>query len=133
MKIGIVYFSKGGRTKTIAEAMAEELGIHAHAISDSEAKEEYNLLFIGAAPYANYIDPVMKDYIVGVKPEQVKKAVLFSTSNWSMRAIRRMTELLSANGVEIAEETYHANAFHIPASIESAKKFAHDIKEKYEQ
>ncbi len=56
MTKAVRYFSKLGNTKTIAEAIAEGAGVEAISITDEpELKTFVDILFLGGAPYANYM------------------------------------------------------------------------------
>ncbi len=89
MKIAVRYFSKGGNTQKVAQAIAKAVGVKAETIQQP-LREDVDILFLGTAPYAFNVDAQVKDYIgnIGVK---VGKAVLFSTSA-AVPSIRKYVE-----------------------------------------
>lgn len=124
MEIAIRYFSKLGHTKDIANAMAEELGVKAVSIIDEPVlSQAVDLLFLGGAPYANVMDDRLRSYAKALEPSLVKKAVLFTTSNWSRRTVRSLKKILRNKGIEVEEEYFYAHMLNINNRIPKAKEF----------
>lgn len=124
MEIAIRYFSKLGHTKDIANAMAEELGVEAVSIVDEPTlSHAVDLLFLGGAPYANVMDDRLRSYAKALEPAMVKKAVLFTTSNWSRRTVRSLKKILRNKGIEVEEEYFYAHMLNINNRIPKAKEF----------
>ena len=86
MKIEVRYYSKGGKTKKIALAVAKAVGVNAKPITEPLA-EDTDILLLGTAPYAFDVDDNVKKYIqnIGVR---VGKAALFSTTA-GLKSIRK--------------------------------------------
>ena len=89
MKNAVRYYSRSGNTKTAAEAIARAIGTDAVSVDSASAslQEPVDVLFIGGALYAYGIDKHLKAYLGSLKKDQVKKAVVFSTSWISKHAI----------------------------------------------
>ena len=89
MNIAVRYYSKSGNTRAVAEAVAEAVGVKAVSVDTAEAdiKESVDLLFIGGALYAYGLDKHLKEYLKTLKKENVKKAVVFSTSWLSKHSV----------------------------------------------
>ena len=89
MNIAVRYYSKSGNTRAVAEAVAEAVGVKAVSVDTAEAdiKEPVDLLFIGGALYAYGLDKHLKEYLKTLKKENVKKAVVFSTSWLSKHSV----------------------------------------------
>ena len=86
MNVAVRYFSQFGRTKTIAEEMADELGVEAISITDEPTLTEHvDVLFLGGAPYLSVMDAALDAYASDLTPDMVGCVVLFTTSNWSHR------------------------------------------------
>jgi len=118
------YFSKGGNTKTIAEAIAEGAKVKAVSVTDeNELKEHIDILFLGGAPYTGVMAAELKDYAQRLTGEKVGKVVLFSTSNLSKRTIKGLRKIISEKGIEVAEDYFHASSFRIDKEIDNAKQF----------
>ena len=93
MKIAVRYYSRGGNTKKIAEAIAEAVGVEAKTVSEPLA-EDVDLLFLGSAPYAFDVDDEVKKFIGGIQVS-VGKVVNFSTSA-AVKSTRKYVETLLA-------------------------------------
>ena len=72
--IEVRYLSHSGNTKRIAEAIAEGASTTALSITDEPALTEHvDILFLGGAPYANIMDPKLREFAENIKPEMVSK------------------------------------------------------------
>ena len=78
MKIAVRYYSRGGNTKKVAEAIAKAVGVEAKTVSEP-LTEDVDILFLGSSPYAFDVDDEVKKFISGINVS-VGKAVNFSTS-----------------------------------------------------
>lgn len=107
-KIAVRYYSRSGKTRKLAEAVAGALGVTALPV-DQGLREPADLLFLGTAVYAGDIHKETEKFIRGLTPETVKQAVLFGTSagpdNLPAAKVR---ELLAARGIPMAESTFRA-------------------------
>lgn len=118
------YYSKSGNTKTIAEAIAEGLGVAATSITDEpELTEKVDVLFLGGAPYANIMAPALKQYAERLDKNQVGKVVLFTTSNWSRRTVAALKKLLRNKGIPVENEYFYAHMLQIKGRVDAAKEF----------
>ncbi len=104
MKLAVRYYSRGGNTKKIAEAIAKAVGVEAKAVSEPLA-EDVDLLFLGSAPYAFDVDDEVKKFISGIQVS-VGKVVNFSTSA-AVRSTRKYVEkLLAEKKIPVAKEEF---------------------------
>ena len=104
MKIAVRYYSRGGNTKKIAEAIAEAVGVEAKTVSEPLA-EDVDLLFLGSAPYAFDVDDEVKKFIGGIQVS-VGKVVNFSTSA-AVKSTRKYVEtLLAEKKIPVAKEEF---------------------------
>ena len=110
MKAAVRYYSRTGNTKELAGAIAKGAGVQAVSVDSADApiRETVDVLFIGGALYAYGIDGHLKDYLRSLKAENVKKAVIFSTSWISKHAIDLIRKELSEKGIRTAEEVFYA-------------------------
>lgn len=108
MKTWVLYYSKGGNTKKIAEAMAEELGVpKSEQIPPAYPPEGVNLLFLGTAVYAGKPDPKMVEFIRTLNNDRVKNVVVFGTSgDGNKAAIETVKTLLKEKGINVIDETF---------------------------
>ena len=109
MNIAVRYYSKSGNTRAVAEAVAEAVGVKAVSVDTAEAdiKEPVNLLFIGGALYAYGLDKHLKEYLETLKKENVKKAVVFSTSWLSKHSVDLIKNGLKEVGIPVEEEFFY--------------------------
>lgn len=104
MKLAVRYYSRGGNTKKIAEAIANAVGVEAKTVSEPLA-EDVDLLFLGSAPYAFDVDDEVKKFISGIQVS-VGKVVNFSTSA-AVRSTRKYVEkLLAEKKIPVAKEEF---------------------------
>lgn len=120
------YYSRGGNTKALAEAIAEGAGVPALSVDSPDAiiTEETDVLFIGGAIYYYGLDKKMKAYLHGLSKDQIKRAVVFSTSMMSKHGIDLLKDALKAKGIPVEEKYFYAKKMPTAAQLEEAKAFA---------
>ncbi len=106
MKIRVLYYSKGGSTKKVAEAMAKAINQPVEAIPPAYPLENVKLLFLGSGVYAGKINQKMVDFINTLNTNRVKNVALFGTTGKEDKAITKMRELLTAKGINVLEESF---------------------------
>ena len=75
--------------------------------ASASLQEPVDVLFIGGALYAYGIDKHLKAYLGSLKKDQVKKAVVFSTSWISKHAIDLIKDELNRKGIPVEKETLY--------------------------
>ena len=110
MNIAVRYYSRSGNTKLLAETIANEAHVKAISVDsiDAEIKESVDLLFIGGALYAYGLDKHLKEYLKTLKKENIKKAIVFSTSWLSKHSIDLIKKALKENDIEVYDEFIYA-------------------------
>lgn len=127
------YYSKIGNTKTIAEAIAEGAGVEAVSITDEpKLTEHVDVLFLGGAPYADIMSPILKKYAEEIDPAMVGKVVLFTTSNWSQRTVLALKKMLREKGIPVEDKYFYAHMLNIQGRVPKAKEFGAEWKTKAE-
>ena len=109
MKVAVRYYSRSGNTKAIAEAIASILHVSAISVDDPNSRfaQPVDVLFIGGALYAYGIDSHLKEYMKSLSSDNVKKAVIFSTSWVSKHAIDIMKKTLSQKGIPVVDDFFY--------------------------
>ena len=79
MKIAVRYYTKGGNTKRLAEAVAGAVGVEALPISEP-ITEPVDILFLGNSYYAFSIDPEVRSFVRGLDRNKVGKIVNFGSA-----------------------------------------------------
>ena len=101
MDIAVRYCSKTkfGNTRRIAEAIADGIGVKAVSIADEpKLKEKVDILFLGGAPYANIMDPELKEYAEKLDSKMVSKVVLLQLQTGQEEQSWRLRRCLRGKG-----------------------------------
>lgn len=102
-KYAVVYQSRNGNTKAVAERIAKNLGVDAISIED-RLDGEIDHLFIGCGAYMHNMDKKLKDYIEKLPKEQIKKVTPFSTSGSDKTINQKIADEFKKHGVAVAGE-----------------------------
>lgn len=126
MNIAVRYYSRSGNTKAVAEAIAKAADVSALSVEQKNAAitEPADVLFIGGALYAYGIDYHLKEFLQALKKEDVKKAVVFSTSWLSKHAIDLIKSGLSEAGIPVADEFFYVRGKPGDGKLNDAAEFA---------
>lgn len=106
MKTEIIYCSKSGNTKKVADTIAQALGQIPKAISQDFLFNDIDVLFLGAGAYANKVEKGMAEFISKLNSSQVKNVALFGTYGWHKNFLDYMRDLLKSQGINVIEEAY---------------------------
>ena len=104
MKTAIRYYSRGGNTKKLAEAIAKAIGVPAETTS-APLTEDIDILFLGSSVYANGVDEEVKRFISGIGVK-VGKVVNFSTAALMKSTHKQVAKLLAEKNIPFAEEEF---------------------------
>jgi flavodoxin len=103
----IIYVSRGGNTKKLAEAIARGAGAEAQSVENAICPERTELLFVGASLYAGKIDERLRRFLQTLDPKQVKKAVVFGSAAGNKTALPEVKSILKPKGIPVSEEVFH--------------------------
>ncbi len=110
MNVKVMYHSKTGNTKKLAESMAGALGIAAEEITENSLvvpiDEPIDMLFIGDGVYAGRPDRVTASFIRTLNGSLVKNAAVFGTYGGQKKGITIMKELLRKQGINAVDESF---------------------------
>ena len=106
MKVAVRYYSKGGNTKKLAEAIASVAECEAKTM-DAPIEEEVDILFLGASVYAYGIADEVRRFISDMDVERVKKVAVFSTSALAQRAFPEIERALKDTGVAVEQKNFY--------------------------
>lgn len=112
MKIQVRYYSRSGNTKLLAEEIAKECNVKAISIDDKKASidKKTDILFIGGALYMYGIDKKLKQYISELNPNNINKAIVFSTTSISKHSISIIKKLLKDKGINVSDKYIYARS-----------------------
>ena len=132
MNIQVRYYSRGGNTKTLAEAIASSVNTNAISIDSDNAKinEKVDVLFIGGALYAYGLDNNIKEYISNLDASNIGKAVVFSTSWISKHSIDLLKKELTKKNIDVVEDYLYYKNKPTDEELNEAKTIVKEIIEK---
>ena len=78
MRIDVRYFSKGGATKRLADAIAEAVGAEAKTV-DVPLEKYADIVFLGASVYGGKPDPAVVSFI-NANAKNIGKIVVFGSA-----------------------------------------------------
>ena len=106
MKVAVRYYSRGGNTRKLAEAIAAEAGVKAETV-DIPLTEPVDILFLGSSVYAAGVDDSIKKFINELNPSMAKRIINFSTAALLPSTYNQVSKLLSEKGMQIDTEEFH--------------------------
>lgn len=104
MKTAIRYYSRGGNTKKLADAISKAIGVEAK-ITSEPLTEDVDILFLGSAVYAYGVDDEVKKFISGITVK-VGKVVNFSTAALIKSTYKQIAKLLADKNIPLAKEEF---------------------------
>lgn len=104
MKIAIRYYSRGGNTKKLADAISEAISVEAKTVSEP-LTEDVDILFLGSSVYAYGVDDEVKKFISQINVK-VGKVVNFSTAALIQSTHKQIAKLLKERQIPFAEEEF---------------------------
>ena len=105
MKIAVRYFTRGGNTKKLADAISKAVGVEAETTS-VPLTEDVDILFLGSSVYANGVDDAVKEFVRGINVK-VGKAVNFSTAALVRSSYKQVARLLEEKHIPFAKEEFY--------------------------
>ena len=103
----VIYASKGGNTKKLAEAVAKEINTTAQSVKKIETFETtVDLLFIGASLYAEKIDGTLRRFLKELTSDRVKQVAVFGTAAGNGSAIDEVRDILKDSGITVCDEVF---------------------------
>ena len=104
MKVAIRYYTRGGNTKKLADAIAGAIGIEAKTTAEP-LTEDVDILFLGSSVYAYGVDDEIKKFIKGIDVK-VGKVVNFSTAAIIKSTYKQVAKLLAEKNIPFAKEEF---------------------------
>ena len=106
MNIALVYYSKTGHSKKIANAIAAHMRIPAQDIRTDPMLTGVDLLFIVGGIYGGQSDPKMIDYVKRLSVAKVKSAALVTSSAGGTQRQESIRQALAANGIHVLPDEF---------------------------
>lgn len=106
MKAKIIYYTKTGHSRKIANRVGEKLKIEVLDVKENPELEEVDLLFVVGGIYGGQSDKGLLEYIDGLPEGAVKKAALM-TSCTSMKSPQdQVRERLEVKGIDVLKDEF---------------------------
>lgn len=105
MKIAVRYYTRGGNTKKLADAIAKAVGVDAETTS-VPLTEDVDILFLGSSVYANGVDDAVKEFVRGIGVK-VGMVVNFSTAALVRSSYKQVARLLEEKHIPFAKEEFY--------------------------
>ncbi|MBR4211534.1 MAG: flavodoxin, partial [Oscillibacter sp.] len=105
MKIAVRYYSKGGNTKKLADAIADALGVEAETV-DRPLNEKTDMVFLGSAVYANGVDESVKRFL-RKNAGYIGTLYNFSTAAIAPSTYKQVKKLADENAINLSTREYH--------------------------
>lgn len=105
MNIEVRYYSRGGNTKKLAEAIATAIGVDAKPVSEP-LESDVDVLFLCSSVYWAGIDGKVKDFIK-VNAPKIRLLVNVSTAAIVESTYKQVKALAEKNGVSVSEKEFH--------------------------
>lgn len=130
MESQVIYFSKLGNTKKVAEAIASELGVKAEQVKDAELKQNA-MVFLGSGCYGGKPAKSMVKFIEDNDFEN-KNVALFGTSGGGEgKEVEEMERQLKSKNANVKGKFFCKGKFLLfsrgkpsDGDLDEAKKFA---------
>lgn len=105
MSINVVYFSKTGHSKKLAEVIAQELSVLSQDLQETPTPQTSDLLFLVTGIYASKSAPEVLRLIDSLDPKIVPRVCLV-TSSMGQTSPKTIRKLLEDKGVYVLPEEY---------------------------
>jgi len=103
----VIYFSRGGNTKKVADAIAAGIGVQAEEVTKNPVVKGADTLFVGGALYADGIASKLKTFLAGIDEGDVKKVVVFSTSTSGNTALSKIKSILDEKNIPVSDTEFY--------------------------
>ncbi len=105
MKIAVRYYSRGGNTKKVAEAIAQALGVKAETV-ERPLEEKTEMVFLGSAVYAAGVDEEVKRFLRR-NADKIGTLYSFSTAALLPSTYPQIRKLAEECGIRLSEREFH--------------------------
>ena len=142
MNKAVVFLSKTGHSKKIAQAIADEIHVHAENIKESPEIDKVDWLFIVGGIYGGASDPQMLNFVDQLNPAEVQHAVLITSCKSKKQGQDQVRAKLTERGIDVYPDEYicegnflffgmgHPNTQEIRSAALFAKSIIRDQTEK---
>ena len=105
MNIAVRYYSRGGNTKKLADAIAEAVGVEAETV-DRPLDERTDVVFLGSSVYAGGIDESVKRFL-RKNQSLIGTVYNFSTAAIAPSTFNQVKKLADECGIAVSDREFH--------------------------
>ena len=134
MKFMVIYYSRGGKTRKVAEAIAQQLGCAAVDLKETPDVAGVDMLIVGSGAYPWFLNKKLKSFLNELQPSSKNKAAVFATAGGSDPKVV-FKGALEAKGYIVVSSFKCRGRFLFfnwshpnEEDLENAKTFANDLK-----
>jgi flavodoxin len=106
MKIAIIYYSKLGHSKKIAQAIAQEFQVKAHDIRANPPLNHVDMLYIVSGIYGGRSAPELIEYLRTLDHQQINQAWLITSSGGKTTPAADVRAVLMERGIPVADKEF---------------------------
>ena len=131
----VIYASRGGNTKKLAEAIAKGAGCEATPVDSAKKLEGVDTLFVGGSIYAGKIDGDLRKFLEGFSASQAQNVAVFGSAAGNKSALGEVKGILEPKGVKVCDEAFQCRGSFLLANkgrpnnedLKHAEEFARKI------
>ncbi|MDR0862740.1 MAG: flavodoxin family protein [Oscillospiraceae bacterium] len=102
----VIYVSRGGHTKKLAEAVARGASCTAEALTGATQVTGADTLFVGGAIYAGSLDGKLTSFLRSLTPESARRVAVFGSCASPNASILELVRKEVPGGIEVSSEAY---------------------------
>lgn len=105
MNIHVIYFSKSGHSRTLAQAVAKALSLEALELTQVPADLSSDLVFLVTGIYGGVPDPKVKEFAAALSPQSIRRVCLI-TSSMGKKPQTEIRSILENQGIKVLRAEY---------------------------
>jgi len=110
-RIRIVFATRTGHSKKLAEAIGRALNIRAENVKEKPALKDVDLLFIVGGIYGGASMPELLSFVDQLSPESVRGAALITSCASKKQRQKGVRSLLEKKGIPVEDEMVFRGSF----------------------
>ena len=138
MNNAVIYYTKLGHSKKIAQAIADELGKKAQDIRENPEIHNVDSLYVVSGIYGGKSAPELLEFLKTLDNQKIKSAYLLTSSGGKTTPAAEVRAVLTELGIPVAEEEFtcqgaifffgmgHPNKVDIQNAIHFVQNTLHD-------
>ena len=105
MNIHVIYYSKSGHSRKLAQAIAQALSLEALELTQVSADLSSDLVFLITGIYGGAADPKVKNFAGALSPTSIRRVCLI-TSSMGKKPQTEVRAILENQGIKVLRGEY---------------------------